>query len=513
MAENATWPPWEMRRRRGKMAQKPKAPEWLFDRIDEASKNTRKIYFLYMGLLAYCALTIVSTSDRQIILNETATLPILKLDVPLNGFFILAPLIAILVFIYFQLYLHRLKGLIVDLRTNYAPIEKRRLYPWIINIAEDPEPGTVGALQKIIVSFSLWTSLILVLILFALWYVKTHEPIWSYVVGSAPIVGCMVIFWFWLHYEPGKLRKSTWRKVFSFVGFSFVISFELWLFLFLIPWAREGGKYEWIRPFICVNLSYQDLVTEPKKDYKGLFWGNFNEARLEGARLINSVLERANLKNANLNNALLRSAILEEANLEGAKLQGADLRQAKLQGADLTSAELQRANLFKTKLNGAKLLEAKLQKAKLADACLEGADLTSANLEGADLTCANLEKANLYKTKLQGADLSKADLKGAKLGTANLQKANLEGAKLQGADLKLADLQGANLEGAEFQGANLWEAKLQGADLRKADFQEAKYLTADQLYEVETLYDALLPPKLKEPIRKYPHLLEKPKEK
>ena len=127
--------------------QKQEAPEWLIENIAEASKNARKIYFLYIGFLAYCALTVFSTTDRQIILNETAHLPIVNLDVSLNGFFILAPIIAILVFLYFQLYLHRIKGLVTDLRDNYLPIEKRRLYPWMINIAEDPEPGAVGKLQ------------------------------------------------------------------------------------------------------------------------------------------------------------------------------------------------------------------------------------------------------------------------------------------------------------------------------------------------------------------------------
>jgi hypothetical protein len=359
------------------LAQKPKAPEWLIENIAEASKNARKIYFLYMGLLAYCALTIVSTSDRQIILNETATLPILKLDVPLNGFFILAPLIAILVFIYFQLYLYRLKGLIDDLRTNYASIEKRRLYPWMINIAEDPEPGAVGALQRIIVSFSLWTCLTLVLILFALWYVKKHEPIWSYIVGTAPIVGALVTFWFWFQYEPGKLGRSTWRKIFSFGGFSFVIAFELCVLFFLIPWAREGGKYKWIHPLICVNLSYQNLVIEPKKDYEGLYWGNFKKARLEGARLVNAVLERADLTQANL----------QKVKLVGANLQGADLWLANLQGATLWKANLQ----------GAKLISANLQEADLREANLQETDLTEAK----DLTKEQLSIVKtLYKAKL-----------------------------------------------------------------------------------------------------------------
>jgi hypothetical protein len=205
------------------LAQKPKAPEWLIENIAEASKNARKIYFLYIGLLAYCALTVVSTSDRQIILNETATLPILRLEVSLNGFFLLAPLVAILVFIYFQLYLHRLKGLVDDLRNNYVPIEKKRLYPWMVNIAEDPEPGWVGKWQQRIVRFSIWTALPLVMILFSVWYVKKHEPIWSYVVGLAPIVGTYFVLRFWSYYHAGRLRALSRRKILSFLGFFLVI--------------------------------------------------------------------------------------------------------------------------------------------------------------------------------------------------------------------------------------------------------------------------------------------------
>ncbi len=95
---------------------RPEAPNWLLDNIAEASKNARKIYLLYIGFLAYCALTVVSTTDRQIVLNEPARLPIINVEVALNGFFLLSPLLAIFVFIYFQIYLNKLKRLTDDLR-------------------------------------------------------------------------------------------------------------------------------------------------------------------------------------------------------------------------------------------------------------------------------------------------------------------------------------------------------------------------------------------------------------
>jgi hypothetical protein len=135
---------------------KKESPDWLIDNIAEASKNARGIYFLFIGFLAYCSLTIFSTTDREIILNATTKLPIINIDISIFGFSIVAPILSIFIFIYLQLYLFRLKGLITDLRTNYRPVEKKRLYPWMLNIAEDPEPGIIGKLQKIIIRVSIW---------------------------------------------------------------------------------------------------------------------------------------------------------------------------------------------------------------------------------------------------------------------------------------------------------------------------------------------------------------------
>ena len=50
--------------------QNRQAPDWLFDNIAEASKNARRIYLLYIGALAYFALTVFTTPDRRIFFNE-----------------------------------------------------------------------------------------------------------------------------------------------------------------------------------------------------------------------------------------------------------------------------------------------------------------------------------------------------------------------------------------------------------------------------------------------------------
>src|SRR5260370_22248947 len=104
------------------------APDWIIANIAEASKNAQQVFLVLVALLIYCAITITSTSDRQIVLNSTVQLPLLSCNVSLAGFFILAPALSVLVFAYLQLYLQRLKGLIHQLLTEYLPIEPRRLY-------------------------------------------------------------------------------------------------------------------------------------------------------------------------------------------------------------------------------------------------------------------------------------------------------------------------------------------------------------------------------------------------
>lgn len=71
----------------------------------------------------------------------------------------------------------------------------------------------------------------------------------------------------------------------------------------------------------------------------------------------------------------------------------------------------------------------------------------------------------------------------------------------------------ANLLGANLTQANLEEVNLHGADLMGANLVGAKNLTIEQLSKVKTLNEAKLDPELMEEIeRKYPHLLEEPKE-
>jgi uncharacterized protein YjbI with pentapeptide repeats len=114
---------------------------------------------------------------------------------------------------------------------------------------------------------------------------------------------------------------------------------------------------------------------------------------------------------------------------------------------------------------------------------LQEAGLIRKDQRSIDLTGASLDWASLV-----GFDLHDADLRGAYLWGANLYRANLKGADLRDASLLGANLYDANLEGADLRGANLLEAKLGGANV-----------TEEQLKEVQSLKDAIMPDGSKHP--------------
>ena len=385
---------------------KPEAPDWLYKNIEEVSKNAATVYFVFMGFLAYAALTAATTSDRGLILNDNAHLPIVNMDVSANGFFIIAPLLVILVFLYLQLYVQRQMRLLNYLSRHYDHLEGRRLYPWIVNIAAYPDRGIMGELQRLTVTLCIWVAPIIVLNIISLSYIRKHEPFWSYFVAGLALVGTLLILFFWRWYGSRRKHGHKLRLVVEYSAILVLLVYEISVLLLLVPWANEGALApEWAyRPsaiavaqmggkklpdiiesasrLVWLDLSYQKLVEEPKVDYPGLYWQSLQGTHLEGADLFNSILKRANLSKAHLNYASLYGAILEGADLFRADLRQADLfranfSEANLVGADFSRADFSRANLQEANLSAADFSQADFSRADFSEASLVAANCTS----------------------------------------------------------------------------------------------------------------------------------------
>jgi len=159
----------------------------------------------------------------------------------------------------------------------------------------------------------------------------------------------------------------------------------------------------------------------------------------------------------------------------------------------------------------------------LAECFLNNADLSNTNLKGADFSGAYLRKADFRGANLERIRLTGAKLEGALFRLANLKRADLLGTNLENTDLRRTNLEEAYLREANLKGADFWKAHLEKASFLDANLEEASFdeaylerteeLTIEQLSQVRTLYLAKLDSKLEKQIKKkYPHLLEKPKE-
>jgi hypothetical protein len=414
----------------------------------------------------YIVLTVITLTDRQIILNETVHLPILGIEIPLIIFFIGAPVLTILLFMHLQLYLNRLRG-ITNIAWRDFPFEQRRLFrSWLIKIEPDPK-GKLrisDKIQKFILYFTLWWMMPFIFMLSASWFVKKHDPVFSYVVGIMPIIGTLVIIIFWIFYEKADNERISGIKRISRLVIKsagrialclITIIFEILLFFFVIPRVTNFK-------FFCIDLSYQMLVEEPEKYYPEIYCLNLQRLHLDGARFTCSFLRRVNLKEASL----------QKANMDSADLRWSNLEKVKFHNSSLYRIKLEHSNLKDTDFSNAALQEAKMQNSYCLRVIFENAVLNRANL-------------------------SEAKLMGAKFINANLSSAIFANAELMS-----ADFQGADLKGVDFT----------FADLRKADFRTAVNLSIEQLCMAKTLNEVMLDPELMEQVEKRcSHLLESPK--
>ncbi|MFQ5633011.1 MAG: pentapeptide repeat-containing protein, partial [bacterium] len=378
---------------------------------------------------------------------EPTTLPVINVNVSMEGFFILAPLLSIFFFIYLQIYLSKLNRLFVDLRGNYRQInEAQQIYPWMLNFANEPEAGWA---TRFIVNFSVWWSLPLVLMVLALSYLKKHEPVLGSIISLMPLIGTLLVLGFWRGYSKVEIpelsnesTKPAWRLIklgrSQRILLAIVLLFEIVFFAVLRPRALTGEKIvrAWVWP--NVDVSYENLISKQDTTFATLlYWGNFNGAQLQGANFTGAILMKADLREADLRRVNFTNANLKNADLRGAKLQNAILTGAILDGVKLDFAELQGARCEETSLLGAQLNGARV----------EGASFRGANLRGVNFIGFDLQNVDFFDAKLQFADFSNANIEGVIFRGARLNNAIFSGVSID----STTDFRGAALRGFRIQ--------------------------------------------------------------
>jgi uncharacterized protein YjbI with pentapeptide repeats len=501
------------------MAIDPKDLGELQKALNDAAGKASVLWTTFISFQLYLAIAFGSVTHRDLFLETPIKLPLLNVDLPLVGFFVVAPTLLVIFHFYVFLELLGLAATAKDynmLLVDRAPVAsdrqylRQRLHSFLVlRFLAGPRSqrtGFDGLSLRLIVWITLVGTPLLILLQAQVTFLPYHREWIVWLQRAAVLSDLAVIWYFWLRLrsDDDPIFNDVPRKAWTYLGAggSFcVVIFSAFLATFpgemvdkhlpelrYLPttwqphWSEEDdwtslqkllfkGEVDEVsgRPRSMFSnrlvLTDQSFVADPDKLDKVDV-----SHRFRGRDLRLAVLDRADLRKADFTGAILNGAWFKSA-----KLQSALFGCARTGNLEQKKEQMDSSPVFGcTSLQGADLGWAQLQGANLDSAELQGADFSSAQLQGADLSRARLQGAVLNGARLQGANLDSAELQGADLSLARLQGADLHLARLQGADLSWAHLQGANLSGAQLQGADLDWAHLQGTLLENAKVWRAR---------------------------------------
>jgi uncharacterized protein YjbI with pentapeptide repeats len=464
-------------------------------------------------------------------------LPFLDVELPLLGFFVLGPLLFLVlhayVLLHFAMFADKVgvfhSELQAQIKDEGIRTRLRRQLPSDIFVQYLAGPyevrtGIMGFMLRLIALITLVIFPITLLVFFQLQFLPYHDAPITWWLRVAVLLDILLLWTLWPSIARGQASWISWHdfrrpRIIAFLFASLVpllLVFTIatfpgeWLDSKLpslplvpthLPSSKSGStdqpqaslEERWLKVIDFAKAmewtSLHDLLVAGDVDFiarkpKSL-WSNrlvlpgidvIDHATFDSEEKIEASREALSLRGRHLERAVLIGSDLGKTDLTAARLEGAVLVRADLREAKFCEAEMegeQEQEQDCAQLQSAILIGANLQGANLQRANLQGAHLQQADLQGANLQQAQLQGADLRRGKLQGADLTEAKLQGADLRQANLQGAHLNVAQLQGADLRKGKLQGAILMGTYLQGAKLKQTNLQGANLQRADLQGA----------------------------------------
>jgi uncharacterized protein YjbI with pentapeptide repeats len=508
--------------------------EALESAVNDSATRVSTIWISFLIFSLYLLITATTVTQRQLLLAEPVKLPVLNIDLPLWGFFFLAPILFVILHAYVLLQVVLLGRTTAAYnaavaRVGLSPEENNSLRQRLANtlfaqiFAGSPREreGFIGWLLKAMAWITLAIAPILILLAFQFSFLAYHSHIatWTHRALIFLELAALFLIWplaldaqkdfqwprvgaglkraalMWRLFGPKERRRDDWQwlrqKAAPLAACLLFVIFSLWtasfpgephVNMFTMKPLSSVQCDRWLQKkfglidlqFDRLDLPHVDAVDHQKLEQIEGATRKAGEMPSQGERT--RVLRDRDLNCGDFSNY----ADLRRIDFTGARLISVDFTNAILQGASLANAELQDASLFGADLQDASLVGAQLRGALLMLAKLQGAILNRAQLQGVSLFEANLRGATFRGAQLQGASLNSAKLQGASFDARGAYSESelgglfsSEQTLLQGAELNRAQLQGASLKSAQLQGATLNSANLQGADLDDAQLQGA----------------------------------------
>lgn len=498
--------------------------------IEDAGALNTTLTITFLLACLYFGITVASTTHRLLLLGGSLRLPLLDTFIPVEGFYVVAPLVILGLHVYlllqYYILVRRLRDPWTALLGNDADFFLFPALPVLRHVLRKEEP-LVSALIRAGLVFTNIVLPVVVLCLAQYYFLPYHYFAITLLHQTIIVVDLLFAAYFFVVIPYRKSRN--WRLLAGRVALMLCLVVPVLFFsLFLAIVPGTWVEYFLGRPFgpadkLTRNLKLADelLIAEaPSPEIIAAFADKAIVVGRQGSGIINlpdseavylrfavgARLQGRDLRNADFEQAKLFNADLRGADLTGAKLAGADLRGANLNPLNVNSRLLQQprsgqkseaigivltsGNFKPTRLDQAGLSGVNFGQAKLILVSMVRANIEGVDLAGLELTGADLRRAQLAGSRLTGSELSHAKLDGAVLHKARLEGATVEHASLAGANLTQIEAPAASFDNADLEGAQLAEAnlrcssfadaKLIGSDLRRAHLQGAGALRVER---------------------------------
>jgi hypothetical protein len=362
------------------------------------------LWFSYLFVLFYFAIAAGAITHRDLLLESPVKLPFLNVELPLKAFFILGPLVFLVVHTYvllhFLLLASKVGAFHVELKKT-DPRRRRKKSAAAPSIAEQHlcavsrraarGSGRCRWLSTKVNRFALISLVagpIALLVLFQLQFLPYHSPWMTWWQRVAIVLDLILLWLLWPPIARGDTALLTWNDLGR-------VRVAVWLALSLLPlmlvFIIATFPGEWLEETLPpVRLIPTSLRAWQKPSVEaiqkaGSGWATLHELLVAG-RVDPITRQPVSLWSNRL--VLLDFAI-------GDRL--------KFGSENKLSISSETVSLRARRLEGSVLVEAHLPNADFTGANLSGAFLSGANLEGATLNDANLNDANLENANLRGA--------------------------------------------------------------------------------------------------------------
>ena len=496
--------------------------------LNEAAGRLRNLWISYLLLSTYLMISVGSVTHRMLFLETPIRLPVLNVDLPLNGFFFVAPIIYLIFHVYLLLQLSLLAQRARDYNEavgafGFEKKDENRLRQRIdssvilqfIAGPEHDEYKRLGAMLALIAWVTMAVVPVLLLIFMQLQYLPYHHP-WITWLHRVCVILDLVFLWaYWGEISRGRAILPKLRslgRVFN-VGATFVVPIFVLCFAVYPGEAMhsftknglavsvlferntddvEGGTAGWLANRIIVpdqdfvdDKVLSDIRKQENDDGTNLQPGEFKIANsFRGRDFRGAVLDRADLRRSDLTGAKLDGASLIKARLDRSKLDCADTRRI-AGAADERMAEEKKNDFACVSLAGAALTGVHMELVSIRGTLhkyngrikrhdrgdqpdldyIDETAISRPDMRGVEFDGAHLPGAVMTYSEFENASFNGARLQGAVLNEARLQGVSFNDAKLQGASLNKALLQGSSLNNTKLHGADLIEIQLQAASL------------------------------------------------